>query len=468
MQYDYVIIGGGPTGLTFALHMSRIGKKCLVIEKNPNIGGCHRVNRVNGRFAEHGPRIYSDSFINFRRFLDSDLHMDFYEIFTPYDNQITSIGKNIIKKLKTKEILSFAKEFTKLMCGSEISKSITMSNFMKSGNFCSESTDVIDQICRLTECADSTRYTLFEFLQLINSGFFYKLYTPAKPTDEQLFPRWKAKLQNNGVDIMVNAEAIRLTVNSNKIMNVVVRKNNAFEVKTGKTFIMAIPPYHIHLLLQRSNIDWLPLCKINEITYDHYIPVTFHWNTKLELKQVWGIPESDWGLITMRMDHYINENTTFISTCISLLDQPSSNNGKTANECNREELIAEMFYQLKQTYSDLPDFDEAILNPSVAKVNNKWTEGESGFILTPQGYIDNEHQYDNLYNVGPHNGNAKYHLTTIETAITNAISLFNKLDTEMSDEYKESIYAPLTLIDAIRTILTLIILIVSVVLIRKY
>jgi cation diffusion facilitator CzcD-associated flavoprotein CzcO len=41
MNYDYIIIGGGPTGLTIALYLSELGKRCLLLDKNDSLGGCH-------------------------------------------------------------------------------------------------------------------------------------------------------------------------------------------------------------------------------------------------------------------------------------------------------------------------------------------------------------------------------------------------------------------------------------------
>ena len=37
--YDYCIIGAGPSGLTLAYLLSSIGKKCIIIDNNDNIGG---------------------------------------------------------------------------------------------------------------------------------------------------------------------------------------------------------------------------------------------------------------------------------------------------------------------------------------------------------------------------------------------------------------------------------------------
>ena len=81
MEYDYIIVGGGPSGMTLAWIFGSKNKKVLLIEKEAVLGGCHRVHRVDGYFSEHGPRIYSNSYVMFIKLLQN-MNIDFFHIFS--------------------------------------------------------------------------------------------------------------------------------------------------------------------------------------------------------------------------------------------------------------------------------------------------------------------------------------------------------------------------------------------------
>ena len=79
MKYDYLIVGAGLFGATFARLATDSGKRCLVIDKRPHIGGnvyCENVEGIN--VHRYGPRIFHTSdkrvwefvnrFVEFNRF----------------------------------------------------------------------------------------------------------------------------------------------------------------------------------------------------------------------------------------------------------------------------------------------------------------------------------------------------------------------------------------------------------------
>ncbi|MBP3470761.1 MAG: UDP-galactopyranose mutase [Paraprevotella sp.] len=61
-KYDYLIIGSGLFGATFAYHAKQQGKKCLVIDKRPHLGGniyCEKVEGIN--VHKYGAHIFHTS-----------------------------------------------------------------------------------------------------------------------------------------------------------------------------------------------------------------------------------------------------------------------------------------------------------------------------------------------------------------------------------------------------------------------
>src|SRR5574344_2104028 len=61
-KYDYLIVGAGLFGSTFAYEATKKGKKCLVIDKRNHIGGnvfCENVHGIN--VHKYGAHIFHTS-----------------------------------------------------------------------------------------------------------------------------------------------------------------------------------------------------------------------------------------------------------------------------------------------------------------------------------------------------------------------------------------------------------------------
>ena len=83
-QYDYLIVGSGLYGATFAFLAHQKGKRCLVIDKRPHLGGniyCEKIEGIN--VHKYGAHIFHtnnksvwdfvNSIVPFNRYTNSPL-----------------------------------------------------------------------------------------------------------------------------------------------------------------------------------------------------------------------------------------------------------------------------------------------------------------------------------------------------------------------------------------------------------
>jgi hypothetical protein len=473
--YDLVIIGGGPAGLALAQCVRNANLSVAIIDREKSIGGCHRVRRVNNLFTEHGPRIYSSTYTVFQQLL-SDMGVSFDQLFTKYNFSIAEIGgETVFTVLSIKELSLLGFEFMKLVMNNDHGLNVILLDFLKNSNFKEDSIEMIDRICKLTDGGGADKYTLNQFLQLVNQQIFYPLYQPKFPNDKSLFVIWKNFLEKSGVDFYLNSEVTGVQTNNNvneeiQFVYINSKDNSKRQSIYGKKFIFAIPPKNLNEIITTNNLkhNWGNLQKFaNDTAYIDYISVSFHWDTHLPLPKVYGFPKSDWGVAFIVLTDYMKfdekESKTVISTAITITDKISKNNGKTADQCNYPELINELLSQLKLAYPELPKPTSIVMSPNVyySNTSKKWISGDTAFITTSnKGYLKFQNDsIKNMYTLGTHNGKSLYRFTSMESAVSNAVVLAKEL---VGDKSKIKLSRSFYVSDAVRPIIIIILLYLSI------
>lgn len=447
-KYDLVIVGGGPSGLALAQCCSRIkNKKVLIVERESDIGGCHRVNRIEhdneSLFTEHAPRVYSSAYRNFNTLL-KDMGTSFDNLFTPYDFQPIGEGiKSTFNEMTPQEILNLSLHFGYFIFNNDYGINTSMMKYMTENNYSQRAIDYMDRSCRLLDGGDAYKLTLNEFLQFINQKFIYTMYQPNSPNDISLLQIWKTHLQKNGVEIMLNSEVVNFQHDSDSIISCDIRHKNEIINVNAEHYVIAMPPMSLIKILKKTGIpnafgDYNMLEKwARDTDYIDYISVSFHWDTKIALPKVYGFPSSEWGVGFIVMSDYMqfkeSSSATVISVMATILDKPSSFIKKTANQCiTKKEVIDEIFKQLNDSFSGvLPPPTIAIMTPNIYyhKEKGKWDSSDTAYIAavntTPIPFYST--MYDKLYTLGTHNGMSVYKFTSMESAVTNAISLSHEL-----------------------------------------
>lgn len=462
-MHDLVIIGGGPSGLALAqcmLHDTKI-RKIRIIERESDIGGCHRVERVSKSqlFTEHGPRVYSSAYLVFQQLLE-EMDISYTDYFTPYKFKIAEIGgQTVFSTLHWRELGLMTLEFSKLVVNKNHGRNQVLLDYLTRHQFADKSIELINRLCALTDGGGADKYTLYEFLQLFNQQLFYTLYQPKTPNDVGLFTLWRNYLlQSGSVEFLINTDVRKLSVNptTHKIDSITIGRNNevvSMNITPDTRVVLAIPPKAFLPIFNNS----APLIKnsfgdydsfieyVNNTAYIDYISITFHWYKQLQLDKVYGFPNSEWGIAFIVLTDYMKfeqkQSKTVISAAITLTDRISSHIDKTANQCtDTKELIDETLAQLRLAFPSLPVPDVMLISPGVYydEISKKYRCKDTAFISTSaQPFMPfQSSSIRNLYTVGTHTGKHTYSFTSMESAVSNSVALAHIFHPPTKEYYK--------------------------------
>jgi protoporphyrinogen oxidase len=444
-----VIIGAGVAGLAFANQVITHNPKqrITIIEKDNTIGGCHKVARQKLEneyyFTEHGPRVYLSNYVNFIKLLSS-MNLKFNDLFIKYRYSLFDISSKLIfvdNVFSITELLILTRDFIFTIFSNTYGSNISMLDYMKYNEFSPNAIKNVDNICRSFDGGDSSRISLNQFISVTIQSLLYNIYIPRVPNDEGLFKLWEQYLKYKGVSFIINngvTSIIKKKDNNYEIEKIIL--NDGTEIK-GDIFILALPPTQIKTILDNSNDDiknaFGDLTIFNQFTektkYNEYISLTFHWDYDLKLdNDIFGLnTQTEWELLIMVLSNYMkfkeSKSKTVISIGIILTDVKNTYLNKTANECNKDELMRSVYEQLRTVYKNIPKPTTYFINNYYDSSTKKWISNEQAFIKVPNiDYIQyKSNKFKNLYNLGTHNGKHKNSFTSVESAISNSIKLSN-------------------------------------------
>lgn len=439
-EYDYIIIGGGPAGVACAQLLTQ-RSRVAIIDNGPSLGGCHRVIRQDGYFTEHGPRIYTGAYVNFKALID-EAGLNFNDLFVEYEYNVINLSQLFLTEFSAYEMGVLTLEFMKYIMNTNHGRDVSLRSVTQ--GFTLKSQSLIDRICRTIDGGTIDTYSINKFIRGVDDNVFYPFYQPRIPNDKGLFKAWGDVLHNRGVDIFLNHQVERIEVSADAT-GVIVKSGDL--ALFGKTVIMAIPPRHMHALLLRSGLqdvfvnerlmrDW-----VKRTDYIRYITITYHWNEKITVPHQNRLGDTDWAISDIKLSHYmkdINEDASssddefVISAAVVYLDKVSKYTNKTADDSTEEELIAETFRQIGERLGQpIRPYDRAFINPNVKKIDGLWMDTDTAFVNTYDNPLPTfpfvSHRYPNVFNVGTHNNIVHYHYTSLESAVTNSILLYNTL-----------------------------------------
>ena len=452
-HYDLIIVGAGPAGLALAHASSSLYRRILIIDKETEIGGCHRVKRdVNGLFTEHGPRIYLSIYYNFFNLMN-EMGLQVEDVFVNYKYSFDDVAKEkLLPHYTFYELFMFALTYLMYVINDDYGKDISLYEYLRGHGFSLKVIDIFDRLCRFTDGGNVYSYSLNKILKLTDSSPMLQIYQPKAPLDVVLFSTWKKFLSNRGVDFMLGFHIVDYDIQNNNVETITL--SNSEKIRCGK-LVFAVPPVALANIIQYENglrnafgnysdfERW-----VDKTKYIDYISITYHFKDKLGLSIKNGLTfDTDWGIVVINLSDYMETvddadagYSTVLSTAVSICDKNSRTTYKKANECSADELINEVHRQIKESiFTNLPDDYKAIINPNnyYDTYKNKWACRDNAYFNTySEKYIPFYSSINNVYNVGTHNGKSYISYTTIESAVSNAMYLAGELYPEVSKNYR--------------------------------
>ena len=454
--YDLIVVGAGPAGLALAHTSSSIYRRVLIIDKELEIGGCHRVKRnADGMFTEHGPRIYLSFYYNFFNLMN-EMGLKIEDVFVEYKYSFLDVANTKILPLyNIYEIFMFSLAYLMFVINDDYGKDISLYEYLRGYGFSLKVIDIVDRLCRFTDGGNVYTYSLNKFLKLTDNTLLLKIYQPNMPLDIVLFNTWKKFLSNRGVDFMLGHYITDYDIQNNNIEMITL--NNGEKIRCGKV-VFAVPPVAILDIIKYEGQLRNAFGNYNDFErwvdktrYIDYISITFHFKENQKLPIENGLTfDTDWGIVLINLSDYMgkveNGYSTVLSAAISICNVNSRFSYKEANECSADELIKETHRQIKESlFPDLTDDYTAIVNPNnyYDTYKNKWAcKDNAYFNVYSEKYIPFKSSINNLYNLGTHNGKSYISYTTIESAVSNAIYLAGELYPEVVSKY--TIYRGIT------------------------
>ena len=451
--YDLIIVGAGPAGLALAHASSSLYRRILIIDKETEIGGCHRVKRdVNGLFTEHGPRIYLSIYYNFFNLMN-EMGLQVEDVFVNYKYSFDDVAKEkLLPHYTFYEIFMFALAYLMYVINDDYGKDISLYEYLRGYGFSLKVIDIFDRMCRFTDGGNVYSYSLNKILKLTDSSPMLQIYQPKAPLDVVLFSTWKKFLSNRGVDFMLGFHIVDYDIQNNNVETITL--SNSEKIRCGK-LVFAVPPVALANIIQYENGLRNAFGNYNDFErwvdktkYIDYISITYHFKDKLGLPLINGLTfDTDWGIVVINLSDYMETvddadagYLTVLSTAVSICDKNSRTTYKKANECSADELINEVHRQIKESiFTNLPDDYKAIINPNnyYDTYKNKWACRDNAYFNTySEKYIPFYSSINNVYNVGTHNGKSYISYTTIESAVSNAMYLAGELYPEVSKNYR--------------------------------
>ena len=433
MKYDYIIVGGGPTGIYLSILLNELGKNVLVLESEDNIGGCWKTTWKNDYYTEHSPKVMVGKYNHFESMLKKlNVKPEYKNVYSNTIDTYIKFAKFFLTNLNNRELFLFIKGYLSSKINS-IDTTMSLHDWLKINKFSKKGYKTI----RTLSLAFSDIPEKFLAKSFFNTFVFGTIVQLTEPGE--WINAYEEYTINSNIHLIKNCTVTSYNIDALQTNKGVFRGNN---------YIFCVPIYNLGKIIENSNTsfknNWMPYSEMTKlITMSTYSGFGFqlHFDYKINTNnQTWCWScEDDWTIILTEVQKFrksfsIDANIKTVWSCV-LIDTNaySKRLRKTVNECCYNEVIIECIYQMEKKL-------KTSLRPKVItsydglyKENGVWRSKDSSY-TNILGNINQKGKYlDNVYIVNACNDGSS--ATVMETGLKSANDFVEKYVQKRKDPF---------------------------------
>lgn len=429
MAYDYVVIGGGPSGVTLAYALALTNRSVLLLEGTSSLGGNWKTDWVDNTYlSEHSPKVlFSTNQLFFGMLRAFGIRADTTSVYGSYVDTQFKMYKRILEPMSFREMYHSIQAFSHyIFSPSTFDYYQSVDEWMRSKAFAKEGYRSIKVLCiTLATTPDKLCMgSLLESIVRISGSSMVQLKRPNEWVQrvESIF----ASIPNLDVRYRCYVECI-----DDKTGCVT---SSDHKLAYGKNIVSCIPLRGFYKIIRNSSIalqgNWFDTLMefqeyVDNSTYTG-IGIQLHFNRPmdtLDQKWCWSC-YNDWTIIVTQKENTnieISKDPSIQSvwSCVIVdLDATSKRLRKTVHECTMAEIVDELMFQLSTEFNTQITPCKITVHSGVKKENGKWVSPNSSYSNSMGTLPFQGKRVTNVFTIGPHTVSR---IATVETAIESAI-----------------------------------------------
>ena len=434
IEYDYIIVGGGPTGITLATMLVETASKTLLIESESSLGGNWKIDWAEGQYlTEHSPKVLLSSNHYFFDLLKTIkvTNLGLKKVYGNFGNikvlstMMRMVSLTDVYKL-TKMVASYYLNPTPFDYHQSLKEWVDKNAISRKGVRFLQTMTIVASNTYDKVCIGA----LVEYLT-IDPGLFFDLVQLKDPED------WIRK----ATDHLSSYDNI--TIRYDTRVTSVHEKGTVYTSSgnyKGHKIILATPVRATFSIVKQSSgalqKNWFSTMDefehfVDRSTYTG-IGIQFHFDERVPFSNEWCWScFNEWSIIVINKEvttKVVSKDPKVKSvwSCVIVdLDTKSTRLQKTANECDTmDEIIDEVLHQLRRANGKEFGRPYKITHhKNIVRKNKKWESIHSSYANSIGKLPYKGQTVNNVYAVGPHNIGS---FTIVEHAVKSAIIFGNQ------------------------------------------